>query len=114
MKSTIEIIADIDANKDIDIDEAKMALLVMAKMNELLIMSLRVTGGRKADLLINALDIAKKKDPVQWLGLRNIPGTPENKALKDPNPATPKQITDLLDNFVKAHQKDKPNDDIKS
>lgn len=96
MKSTCEIIADIKDGKEVPYDELKMACLVLDSLVFLYKQDTKhlLKGGIGADMVkrTNYSDVesssmelgtpswywkAIKKDPIEWLGDKNIPGTPE-------------------------------------
>ena len=96
MRSTNEIIIAIKENEEVDSEELRMACLVL---NSLLFFShsnIRrlIAGGTGAEVTklmefpdsYGELGISKteweamRKDPVEWLGVSNIPGTPEYEA----------------------------------
>ena len=96
LKSTCEIIADLKDCKEVSYDELKMACLVLDSITFLFKQDTKhlLKGGIGADMVkqMNYKDsktssmelgipswywTAIKKDPIEYLGIRNIPGTPE-------------------------------------
>lgn len=96
MRATCEIIADIKDGIDVEYDELKMACLVLESMIFFYKQDTKhlLKGGIGADMVkrTNYSDTetsseelgipswywnAIKKDPVEWLGNKNIPGTQE-------------------------------------
>ena len=96
MRATCEIIADLKDGKEVTYEELKMACLVQSSIIFLYQQDTKnlLKGGISADLVekMNYKDEktsskklgypswywnAIKKDPIEWLGVSNIPGTPE-------------------------------------
>lgn len=96
MRATCEIIADLKDGKAVEYEELKMACLVMDSVVFFFKKDVAalLKGGFSADLKIQMEYSdpktsskeygvpswywkAIKKDPVEWLGADNIPGTPE-------------------------------------
>lgn len=96
MKATCEIIADLKDGKEVTYEELKMACLVQSSIIFFYQQDTKnlLKGGISADLVekMNYKDDktsskelgypswywnAIKKDPIEWLGVSNIPGTPE-------------------------------------
>ena len=96
LRTTCEIIADLKDGKEVTYEELKMACLVQSSIIFLQRQDTKnlLKGGIGADLVVqmNYKDDktsskklgypswywnAIKKDPIEWLGASNIPGTPE-------------------------------------
>ena len=96
LRATCEIIADLKDGKEVVYEELKMACLVQSSIIFLYQQDTKnlLKGGIGADLVVqmNYKDDktsskelgypswywnAIKKDPIEWLGASNIPGTPE-------------------------------------
>lgn len=96
MRATCEIIADLKDGKEVTYEELKMACLVQSSIIFFYQQDTKnlLKGGISADLVekMNYKDDktsskelgypswywnAIKKDPIEWLGASNIPGTPE-------------------------------------
>ena len=96
MRATCEIIADIKDGIDVEYDELKMACLVLESLIFLYKQDTKhlLKGGIGADMVkrtnysdteTSSMELgtpswywkAIKKDPIEWLGPKNIPGTHE-------------------------------------
>lgn len=96
MRSTCEIVADLKDGKEVPYEELKMACLVQSSIIFFYQQDTKnlLKGGIAADLVeqMNYKDDktsskklgypswywnAIKKDPIEWLGVSHIPGTPE-------------------------------------
>lgn len=100
MRSTCEIVADLKDGKEVPYEELKMACLVQSSIIFFYQQDTKklIKGGIGADLVkqMNYRDKktsseelgypswywnAIKKDPLEFLGPSNIPGTPEHEAM---------------------------------
>lgn len=90
MRSTLEIIIAVKDCQPITEQELKIAIMVMSSINHFLEDELRelakaVEGGKSSAKLragfangtVERMLTARKKAPDEWLGMGNIPGTPE-------------------------------------
>lgn len=96
MRQTCEIVADLKDGKDVPYEELKMACLVYSSLTFFFQKDIAaiLKGGISKDLKIQAEYSdpktssqqrgtpswywkAIKLDPMEWLGEKNIPGTPE-------------------------------------
>lgn len=91
MRSTVGIIVAVKECQPVTVEELKLALLAMASIGQLIEDEARTLAEAveadkpaaklRAGFLLKTLErmfYARKKAPDEWLGPRNIPGTPEN------------------------------------